>query len=836
MPSEAAWRYIPHLIVPQGPDPTRFTSPSSGPRDRMTLPARQRADHAQNLITQLETLSETAQERAEEQRAQGVEDGNGIYLTFESEPNFELKFESLDVTRSGIELCTVRTTADNRQQATVFVPDGKLDLFLRKVTAYRDKMTKPKKEDGPTRPKNQDLVESIADIQLAAVEGLWNEKETPFPQADAEITWEVWLRLSRGVDHLARLRAYAATFNLTVGMQTVSFVDRKVVLVRGTARNLSRSIDILGMIAELRLPKTTAAFFTAMNAVEQQAWVDDLAGRMTVPAANAPYICLFDTGLNHAHPLLAGVSAASDLHTYKPAWGTDDRQGHGTPMAGLVSFGDLTEAFASAGPVAMTHRIESVKIIHPADPNDVELYGAVTQESAYRVEVTPDRRRVFCMAITAPDGRDRGRPSSWSAAVDSLAAGADDSPQRLIILSAGNTDLAARRDYPDSNMTDGIHDPAQAWNALTVGGYTDKALVDAARYPGWEPLAARGDLAPASCTSVGWRKWPIKPDIVMEAGNMARNPAFQDPDYIDDGLQLLSISHDFANRRPLTSFGDTSAATAVAARFAAMVWAKYPDRAPETVRALMVHAAQWTPAMRARFTAADGSIDYTNLVRCFGYGVPNLQNLLSSLDNSLTLVVESEIQPFFKDADDHGRIKTREMRPHPLPWPIEELTALQNVDVTMRVTLSYFIEPSPGERGWTPRYGYQSHGLRFAVRNPLESQTAFEQRINKFAREEDYEAPGLSDPGWQFGHAMRSITSVGSIHSDLWRGKSVDLASRGYLAVYPTMGWWNKRQHLNGWKKSARYSLIVTIATPEVETDIYTPVANQIGVPIVVES
>jgi hypothetical protein len=74
----------------------------------MDLPPRQRAGHAGALITQLETLAETAQERAQEQQAQGLEDGNGIYLTFESEPNFELKFESLDVTRSGIELCTVK--------------------------------------------------------------------------------------------------------------------------------------------------------------------------------------------------------------------------------------------------------------------------------------------------------------------------------------------------------------------------------------------------------------------------------------------------------------------------------------------------------------------------------------------------------------------------------------------------------------------------------------------------------------------------------------------------------------------------------------------------------
>jgi hypothetical protein len=278
----------------------------------------------------------------------------------------------------------------------------------------------------------------------------------------------------------------------------------------------------------------------------------------------------------------------------------------------------------------------------------------------------------------------------------------------------------------------------------------------------------------------------------MEAGNMGTNPAFLDPDYIDEGLQLLSASREFALNRPLTTFGDTSAAAALAARFIGIAWAKYPELSPETIRALMVHSARWTPAMLARFTAANDQIDYRSLLRCFGYGVPDLQILLSSLDNSLTLIVESDIRPFVKE--DH-RIKTREMRLHPLPWPIDILTDLQNTPVTMRVTLSYFVEPSPGERGWTPRYGYQSHGLRFAVRNPLESEQAFQQKINRAAREEDYDAPRLPDPGWQFGYANRSLTSLGSIHTDLWEGKAVDLASRGYIGVYPTMGWWNKRPH-----------------------------------------
>ena len=200
-------------------------------------------------------------DRATEQKAFGLDDGFGIDLAFESEPNFPLKFESLDLTRSGIELCSVKTLRDNRTQATVFVPDGKLELFLNRITAYRDENTTPRREDGPSRPKHQDLVESISDIKLAALEVLWTEERLPFPNDAGEITWEIWLRRQNDIDHLARLHAFAQNFNLTVRDQTITFVDRTVVLVRGTAHNLSRSVIFLGVVTDLQLPKETAAAF-----------------------------------------------------------------------------------------------------------------------------------------------------------------------------------------------------------------------------------------------------------------------------------------------------------------------------------------------------------------------------------------------------------------------------------------------------------------------------------------------------------------------------------------------------------------------------------------------
>lgn len=79
----------------------------------------------------------------------------------------------------------------------------------------------------------------------------------------------------------------------------------------------------------------------------------------------------------------------------------------------------------------------------------------------------------------------------------------------------------------------------------------------------------------------------------------------------------------------------------------------------------------------------------------------------------------------------------REMHLHELPWPVKDLQKLGEIDVTMRVTLSYFIEPNPGERGWKYRHRYASHGLRFDVKTPEETVEDFHRRLNQQAWQEE---------------------------------------------------------------------------------------------------
>ena len=285
-----------------------------------------------------------------------------------------------------------------------------------------------------------------------------------------------------------------------------------------------------------------------------------------------------------------------------------------------------------------------------------------------------------------------------------------------------------------------MHDPGQAWNALTVGAFTDKALVQDPKWTGWQPVAPAGDLSPWSTTGVVFvDAWPLKPDVVFEGGNVVKNDAgafdFPCPD-----VCLLS-THYRPAARPFTLTWATSAATAQAARMAAIISSEYPSLWPETVRALVVHSAEWTPAMKAHFRGAGTKkAARIQLVRRYGFGVPQIDRALRSANDSLTLIVQGTIHPFNDGA-------MGDMHLIDLPWPISVLEGLGETLATLRVTLSYFIEPNPGRRGWKNRYRYASHGLRFDVKGPTESMKEFGKRRNKLALEEDEKKPStVSQP------------------------------------------------------------------------------------------
>lgn len=818
-----------HFILEGFTKTERFIPPRRKVR-KTSIPEQDRCRHGAVLLGQIEALKPALEIARKAQEDAGLEGGFGLQVEFESFPDIELAFESLARERSGIELLNARHDGQ-RTYATVFVPDGKLAHFENRIRDYLDEK---RNRAGQVRD-HKNLINAIQQIRAASLRALWTDDPVVFPETDDEsFWWEVWLPIrtdrSTSIETFRRL-AEAQGFQVAPG--ELEFPERTVLLIHGSAGEMARSMMTLNSIAELRRAKETAEFFDALPLEEQPAWLDELLDRCRFPGTNnsAPYVCLLDTGINKGHPLLAPVLSDSDLHTVNPSWGIDDAEGHGTAMAGLVLAGDLTSALDSNEPIEIGHRLESVKLLATDGGNagNSRHHGYLTTEAVARPEITdPYRRRVFGMAVTARDNRDRGRPSAWSAALDRLAVDADGdgATPRLLVVSAGNIDDPnAWAESPNSNSTDGIHDPAQAWNALTVGAYTNLVHITESDAVGYQPIAPAGGLSPFSTTSSTWQPhWPLKPDVLFEGGNAAKDELGA---VCMPSLSLLT-SHHLPMQRLFTTANATSAATALAARMAAQVMAVYPDLWPESVRGLIVHSAEWTDAMKRVFLpgARPSKNAYTQLVRHCGFGVPDLDRALWSVSNSLTMVVEAQLHPFQRKGKEQPTL--RDMNLHRLPWPLAELEALGETQVEMRVTLSYFIEPNPSERGIRSRYRYESHGLRFDVRRPYESEEDFRARINAAARDEEEGSRSRGeDPGWLIGPQNRH---KGALHSDIWRGNAADLASRGTLAVYPALGWWKTRMRLERYGMAARYALVVSIRVPEIEVELYNAIANQITV------
>jgi len=479
----------------------------------------------------------------------------------------------------------------------------------------------------------------------------------------------------------------------------------------------------------------------------------------------------------------------------------------------------------------LNHRLESVKLFPPpANTNDPELYGAITLECAARAEINaPIRKRVFSLQVTSDKDIIRGRPTSWSSALDALAVNRDANGGRLICVSAGNVFINHADEYPIRNESESVQDPAQAWNALSIGGYTNLTTIDPAAFPNWVPLAASGGLGPTSSTSLLWDdNWPIKPDVVEEAGNLGVNPNGRTAEKIDS-LQLLTTSANF-QRQPLTIVGDTSAASGLAASGCAEVMKAYPDLWAETIRALIVHTADWTSRMKpAPNLWGSKKSTLRDLVRKFGFGVPNIGRAVASAANSVTLVAQDTIKPFCLE---DGEVKTNEMIFYALPWPKSVLLQYAPEMAELRVTLSYFIEPNPGPKTVNNRYRYASCGLRFDLKRQTESIQDFRKRINKALDDGQRVRSETDSDQWLLGSDLRHH---GSIHSDRWRGTAAELAEKDFLGIYPVNGWWRLRKFLGRCDSTLRFGLVVTIALPEQQIDLYAEIATQIESRVTVE-
>jgi len=834
--SERSDSQLPHLIVPWAAADHAFKG-RSAPQQSKIRQITDRSGHASRLADQLAAAEEESHELQADTPEELRADGFALAVDgWSDQPGYALALQSLDA--NGAKLLSVHPGSQTAgERAVLWLPYRAVGRFFARIEQFATEQTRTGK------PKNLNLVANIAELRLALLHDLWQEPDE-FPAPDRPQWWEIWLARLRGEPDPANvLREVAAQREWATAGDTLALPDNVIALVRATAGDLGLLLGTSAIPSELHKARVTSEIL-GLDHLFQRDLITDLQTRIEPAAPEATAVCVLDTGVMSGHPLLR--ASVDSTHSALAGIGPAGQAGHGTQMAGLALFEDLDAHLHDTGKVVLRHRLESVTVIrgnHDTE-TDPDMYGTISATATAQVELAqPRRRRAFSMAVTADDpGGSDGRPTSWSAALDALAFGTDirrsdtgiellgqPDPQaaRLYLVSAGNISAPYEADYLALCDASKVQSPAQAWNVLSVGAYTEKAeLPSDPAFRGWKAVAPAGELSPFSRTSMLFRRsWPVKPDIVLEGGNLLSDGQIFD---CHDGVSLLTTSN-----RPhalLTTANATSAATAQAARLAAVAMETYPTLWPETTRALLVHSSEWTPSMRAHFDAAGSAkTKRLQLIRRYGWGVPTEERLLTSASNSVTLMVQDQFLPFERGK---SGIAMRAFRLHRLPWPQEQLRELFAARVRLRVTLSYFVEPNPSSRGWQGRYRYASHGLRFDVKRPTESLEDFQRRVsNEAAQEETASAPSGSDSDtrWYLGGRTRN---VGSLHADTWMGTGAELADSGFIGVTPVGGWWKENNRRDRIDLPVRYALLVSLHTDAVGTDIYTPIATQIGIPV----
>lgn len=791
-------------------------------------PVTSRQQHAERIRGDLAAISETlASVGSEQAAAQVPAKERGVTVTVLSREGQELAVgESRRANSPGMKLLNVKRMADTkyergRDRATLFLTKtaiNSLETSLGKYEAWAnanddDPTWSPENgstdDSGGRRPQNFWLFESADSFRPSRIEDLWTDTLENFPRAKGEVEWEVWVR----TELAENFRIAIDQLGLEMRGQPTSFLDIEVHNVVASRQSLARLIERSAAIVELRGASSFIAEHADLPPDGRLQQASAIAAQLVPAPAAAPWVTLLDTGVNRANPLLAVSLPADRCRSVVTAWNALDGDGHGTKMAGVALLGDITYAASISSAITLEVGLESVAVFSPGSA--VRLPG---RDAIYRgvmiAEQAASHPRVYCLAATAVGEAEDGRPTATSTTVDGLAFN-DGKNGRLFCVAVGNVQTSATEPYQTAsystlNEEHGIQSPAQALNVLAVGAYTRKCS-------GQNLVANVGGLSPRSRTAQSWdMRYPHKPDILMEGGNHALDPGgLTSRPHIPD--MVATTSRDPV-QRPITFTGDTSAATAAAANLAARLMARYPAMRPETVRGLLVHSAEWSAEMKARYramisagVAADRAA--TAMLNCFGWGVPDEERLFWSAGNALTLVAEDELRPYEKL--EGKSVTLKEMKSFKLPWPDEALRALGRTEVELRATLSYFIQPDLHSAGLERGQLYPSHRLRLDFQRFEESEERTHSRINK-AVYAPY-APDSEDNGWLLGANRRSR---GTLNHDIWSGPAYQLVGRRLFTVSPIRGWWANASHFAPADIPVRFSLIVSIRTPANENDL----------------
>lgn len=782
-------------------------SPWATPFRGEQLPQRDRTAHATLVRKCYKAAIAHAIACQEERNKKGLPIANGVYVDIEMDKKFiPVSFGKQD----GHGGATIMKVTDKGNESsvdvTVFVKKDKKNWLEKKVDDYEKKNTQK------GNPCNEKIIAPINNIVTTDIRTLYVSAAEfdAIPEEDS-FRYELWLSHSKD-NTKETIEMILSQLEIETVAEPLLFDGVDVWLIGADKQQLSTLPLSLGYIEGIR-PYKEPSILIKTN-TENREWSELIKNQITFcDDAENVIVGILDTGVNNVHELLKDSLPNNRMDVAIGVQRAVDKTDHGTGMAGLALLGDLTDiAYQRNVSIDVHHALSSIKIYEDGYTTPKEFYGAVIEEAIDKASNM--KASIQCMAIT-DESSYNGIATSSSAALDESIyhQGLCD---RLVLVSAGNveTNNVDSKTYIESCKAHTVKSPAQAWNALTVGAYTEKAAINNTDY---SPLATLGGVSPYSCSSFPWYEKRNKPEIVMEGGNVAYHRLLGNISHPD--LSLITTSNNL--QEPLESFCATSAATGLATRLAARIKVENPQLSMLSIRGLMIHSARWTDEMK-RINKIEERMSLC------GYGVPDEDIAIYSNEKYATYIFENQLIPYIKgeSSNIYGQ-----MHFYDLPWPKELLEEMGSEEVRIRITLSYYVKPSPGYAGRTNKYRYPSTTLRFDLKSATETQKEFLCRRNK------YEGEKTTDNETDRWNIKQQRRERGTVQSDWIKCTAADLAEMDKIVVFPGPGWWKERK-LTNVDNVVSYSLIVSIETKE--TDIYnaveTAIVNSIGIQIAQEA
>lgn len=539
------------------------------------------------------------------------------------------------------------------------------------------------------------------------------------------------------------------------------------------------------------------------------------------PGEDAPAVCVIDSGIQEAHPLLRAAVVGAESRCFLPGVSPTDtadycpQVGHGTGVAGSVLYPrDLPAAGAR---VELPCWIHNARVLDNQCKLPKKLMPALYLSRVvahYAAPDRPHRARIFNHSVGSSLPFYKTHMSTWAAAIDKLSHEND----ILLIQSAGNLPvpyvenrLTAGVPYPDYLLEDSsrIRNPAQSLAALTVGS------VAHTRWQNGYRTSISDAERPSAFTPAGEGIWgSIKPDVVEYGG-----------DYVADDANPPRVACASAVSQPMvcsTMHGSpatareavgTSFSAPKVSHIAARLAAALPDEPCQLYRALIANAARWP-----RWT--EDAVDKRAVLRQLGYGIPDLTRATTNDDYRVTLI-SSGRRP----------IAAREAHVYHIPVPAELRSPESDYTIRIDVTLAYTALP---RRTRKHTRNYLAVHLDWDVSKSGESVDSFRNRIFHDGDHADVDGDAIFN--WMLRENVDHGVIEGvsrqksTLQKDWCYVRSHDLPPDFCIAVVGHPGWDPSPV------STANYSLAVSFEAVNQDVPVYVPISqaieNQVPVPI----